>query len=78
MRLAGHVARVRDRRGAFRVLVGKPEGGRQVGRPRRRWENNNKMDLKEVCWGGMDWIAAAQDRDRCCVLVNTETGFRVS
>jgi hypothetical protein len=54
MRLAGHVARVGDRRGAFRVLVGTPEGGRQVGRPRRRWENNNKMDLKEV---GEAWIA---------------------
>jgi len=77
MRLAGHVALVGDKKDAFRVLVGRPEGGRQVGRPRLRWEDNIKMALKEVGWGGMDWIAAAQGRDRWCVLVNTVMGFRV-
>jgi hypothetical protein len=55
MRWAGHVARVRERRGVYRVLVGKPEGKRPLGRPRRRWEDNIKMDLQEVRWGhGMD------------------------
>ena len=52
----GNVSRMRDRRGVFRVLVGKPEGKRQLGRPRRRWEDNIKMDFQEVRWGGMDWI----------------------
>jgi hypothetical protein len=68
---------VGDKRGAFRVLVERPEGGRQIGRPGHRWGDTIKMDLKEVGWGGMDWIAAAQDRDRWCVLVNTVMGFRV-
>jgi hypothetical protein len=77
MRLAGHVTRVGDKKDAFRGLVGRPEGGRQVGRTRHRWEDNIKMDFKEVGWGGMDWIAAAQDRDSWCVLVNTVMGFRV-
>jgi hypothetical protein len=64
MRWAGHVARMTDRRGTYRVLVGRPEGRRPLGRPRRRWENNIKMDLQEVKWGGTDWIPLAQDRDR--------------
>jgi hypothetical protein len=51
-------------RGVYRVLVGKPEGKRPLGRPRRRWEDNIKMDLQEVGFGGMDWIELAQDRDR--------------
>jgi hypothetical protein len=51
-----------ERRGAYRDLVGKPEERRPLGRPRRRWENNIKMDLPEVGWGGMDWINLAQDR----------------
>jgi hypothetical protein len=51
-------------RGAYRALVGKPEGRRPLGRPRRRWEDNIKMDLREVGWGGMDWISLAQDRNR--------------
>jgi hypothetical protein len=51
-------------RGVYRVLVGKPEGKGQLGRPRRRWENNIKIDLQEVRFGGMDWIELAQDRDR--------------
>jgi hypothetical protein len=65
MRLAGHVARKGERRGVYRVLVGKPEGKRPLGRPRCRWEDNIKMDLQEVGYGGMDWIKLAQDRDRC-------------
>jgi hypothetical protein len=52
-------------RGMYRVLVGKPEGKRPLGRPKNRWENNIKMDLQEVGCGGMDWIELAQDRDRC-------------
>jgi hypothetical protein len=51
------------KRNAYRVLVGKPEGKRPVGRPRRRWEDNNKMDLREIGWGGMDWIGLAHDKD---------------
>jgi hypothetical protein len=64
MRWAGHVARMGERRGAYRVLVGKPEGKRPLGRPRRRWEDNIKTDLREVGWGCVDWIGLAQDRDR--------------
>jgi hypothetical protein len=54
------VARMGERRGAYRALVGKPERRRPLGRPRRRWEDNIKMDLREVGWGGMDWINLAQ------------------
>jgi hypothetical protein len=66
-----------ERRGAYRALVGKPEGRRSLGRPRRRWEDNIKMDLREVGWGGMDWIDLAQDRDRWRALVNTVMNLRV-
>jgi hypothetical protein len=59
-----------ETRNAYRALVGKPEGRRPLGRPRRRWEDNVKMDLREVGWGGMDWISLAQDRDRWRALVN--------
>jgi hypothetical protein len=52
-----------ERRGAYRALVGKPEGRRTVGRPRRRWKDNIKMDLREIGCRGMDWINMAQDRD---------------
>ena len=69
-RLAGHVARVRKRRGAYRVLIWKPVVKRPLGRPRRRFEDNNKMDLEEVKWVGMDWIHLAQDRDRWRALVH--------
>jgi len=64
MRWEGHVARMGERRGVYRVLVGKHEGKRPLGRPRRRWEDNIKMDLQEVGCGGMDWMELAQDRDR--------------
>jgi len=59
MRWAGHVARMGEKRGLYRVLVGKPEGKRPLGRPRRRWDDNIKMDLQEVGCGGMDWIEPA-------------------
>jgi len=65
MRWVGRVAGMGDSRRVYRVLVGKPEGKRQLGRSRRRWEDNIKMDLQEVGWGGMDWIDLAQNRDRC-------------
>ena len=64
-------------RGVHRVLVGKPEGKRPLGRPRRRWEDNMKMDLQEVECGGMVWIELAQDRDRWRALVNVEMNIRV-
>jgi hypothetical protein len=64
-------------RGVHRVLVGKPEGKRQLGRPRHRWENNIKMDLKEVKGGRGDWMELAQDRDRWRALVGTVSDFRV-
>ena len=70
MRWAGHVARMGEERGVYRVLLGKPEGRRQLGRPRRRWVDNNKMDLQEVGCGYMDWIGLAQDRDRWRTLVS--------
>jgi len=67
---------MRDRRGAYRVLVGRPEAKRPLGRPRRRWNSSIKKDFQEVGWGGMDWIDVAWERDRWRALVNAETfGF---
>jgi hypothetical protein len=66
-----------ERRGAYRALVGKPEGRRPLERPRRRWEDNVKMDLREIGWGGADRIDLAQDRDRWRVLVYTVMNLRV-
>jgi len=64
MRWTGHVARIGERKGVHRVLVGKSERKRPLGRPRRTWEDNIKMDLQDVGCGGMDWMELAQDRDR--------------
>jgi hypothetical protein len=61
----------------YRILVRKPEGKGPPGRSRRRWEGNNKMDLRKIGWGGMDWIDLAQDRDQWRALVNTVMNLRV-
>ena len=71
------MARMGERRGVYRVLVGKPEGKRPLGRPRRRWEDNIKMDLQEVGCGGTDWIELAKDRDRWRALVTAVMKLRV-
>jgi hypothetical protein len=70
LRWAGYVERVGEGRGVYRVLVGKPEGKRPLGRPRRRWEDNSRMGLNEVGCGCEDWIGLAQDRDRWRALVS--------
>jgi hypothetical protein len=77
MRWAGHVARMGENSGVHRVLVGKPEGKRPLRRPRRRWEDNIKMDIQEV--GGVrgEWMELAQERDRWRALVGTVRDFRV-
>ena len=71
------MARMGEERDVYRVLVGKPEGKRPLGRPRRRWEDNIKMGLQEIGCGVMDWIELAQDRDRWRALVNAVMNFRV-
>jgi hypothetical protein len=71
MRWAGHVARMGERRNAYRLLVGKPEGKRPLGRPRRRWLDNIGMDLGDVGWGDVNWIGLAQDRNSWRALVNS-------
>ena len=77
MRWAEYVARMGEERGAYRVLVGKPEGRRPVGRPTRRWVDNIRMDLQEVGCGYVDWIGLAQNRDRLRTLVSVVMNFRV-
>jgi len=77
MRWAGHVARMGEGRDVYRVLVGKPEGKRPLGRPRHRWEDNIKMDLREVGGYCGDWMQLAQDRDSWRALVSTVMNFRV-
>jgi len=77
MRWAVHVARMGNWRGVYRVLVGKPEGKRPLGRPRRRWEDNIKMNLQEVGCGGVDRIELIQDRDRWRALVTAVMNLRL-
>jgi hypothetical protein len=77
MRSAGHVARIGENRNSYRLLVGKPEGKRPPGRPRRRRVDNIKMDLGEVGWGDVDWVGLAKDRNRWKALVNSILNLRV-
>ena len=77
MRWAGHVANMGKGKGVHRVLVGKPEGKRPLGRPRRRWEDNIKLDIQEVGCGDMDWIELSQDRDSWRTLLNAVMNLRV-
>jgi hypothetical protein len=77
MRWAGHVARMREERKVYKVLVGKPEGKRPLGRPRRRWEHGIRMDLREIGLGSVDWIRLAQDRDRWRAVVSAVMNLRV-
>jgi hypothetical protein len=69
---------VGEKRNAYRIIVGKPEGKRPLGRPRIRWEDNIRMDLRERKWRGMDWIDLAQDRDQWRALVNTVINLLVA
>jgi hypothetical protein len=78
MRRAGHVARMGEERNVYKVLVGKPEGKRPLGRPRRRWEDGIRMNLREIGFGSVDWIQLAQDRDRWRAVVSAVMNLRVS
>jgi hypothetical protein len=77
MRWAGHIARMGEKRNAYRLLLGKPDGRRLLGRPRRRWLDNIRKDLVEVGWGDVNWIGLAQDRGRWRALVNSVLNLRV-
>jgi hypothetical protein len=77
LRGAGHVARMGAGRNVYRVLEGKPEGKRPLGSPRHRWEDGIKMDLREIGWGGVEWIHLAQDRDLWWAVVNAVMNLRV-
>jgi hypothetical protein len=77
MRWEGHVARMGEKTNAYRILVGKPEGKRQLGRPRHRWVDNIKMGLRETGWDGMDWIDLPQDKDQWRALVDTVMNLQV-
>jgi hypothetical protein len=77
MRWAGHVARMGEGRGVYMVLVGRPEGKRPLGRPRRRWEDNIKLDLREIGIDVVNWIQVAQDRARWRTFVKTVMNLRV-
>jgi hypothetical protein len=77
MRWAGHVARMGEDRKVYKVLVGKPEVRRPLGRPRRRWEDGIRMDLREIGLGGVDWIRLSQDRDRWRAVVSAVMNLRV-
>jgi hypothetical protein len=74
---AGHVIRMGEKRNAYRLLVEKLEGKRSLGRPRRRWLDNLRLDLVEMGWGDVDWIGLAQDRDKWRALVNSVLNLRV-
>jgi hypothetical protein len=76
-RWEGHVARMGEKRNVYMLLVGKPEGKRLLGRSRRRWADNIRMDLGEVIWGDVDWIGLSQDRNRWRALVNSVLNLRV-
>jgi hypothetical protein len=77
MRWADHVARMGEKRNAYRLLVGNPEGKKPLGRPRRKWVDNIRMDLGEVGWGDVDWIGLDQDRNRWRAFVNSVLNLRV-
>jgi hypothetical protein len=77
MKLVGHVARKGEGRDVYRVLVGRPEGKRPLGRPRRRWEDIIKMNLREIGIDGVNWIRLAQDRVQWRACVNTVMNLRV-
>jgi hypothetical protein len=77
MRWAGHVTRMGETRIAYRILVGKPEGKRPLGRSRRRWVGNIKIDLREIGWDGVDWIDLAQNTGHWRAIVNTVMNLRV-
>jgi hypothetical protein len=77
MRWAGHVADLGEKMNAYRILVGKAEGKRPLGRSRRRWVDNSKIDRREIGWDGMDWIDLVQDRHQWRALVNTVMNLRV-
>jgi hypothetical protein len=77
MRWVGHVAQIEEKGNLYRLLVGKPEGKRPLGRPRQRWIDTIKMNLVEIGWGGVDWICLAQDKYWWGALVNMVMNFRV-
>jgi hypothetical protein len=77
MRWAGHVARMGEKRNAYRILVGKPEGKGPQGRSRCRWVDNIKINLREIGWDGIDWINLAEDRDKRRAFVNTVMKLQV-
>jgi hypothetical protein len=75
--MKGHVAQMGEKRNAYRILVGRPEGKRPLGRPRRRWVDDIDIDLRDIGWDAMGWIDLAQDRDQWRALVNTVMNLRV-
>jgi hypothetical protein len=77
MSSAEHVARLGEERNAYRLLMGKPEGKRPQGRPRRRWVENIKIDFREIGWDGKDWVDLSQDREQCRALEDTVMNLRV-
>jgi hypothetical protein len=77
MRRAGHVARIGEKRNAYTILMGKPEGKRPLQRPKHMWMDSIRMDLSEIGWDGVDWIDVNQDRDQWRAVANTVMNFRV-